>query len=707
VSDSAAVPLVVVSSTRDPVEALNSQLRGHGIAAHCTWIPAVVDLADALTQLNPQLLFCVTATDTQLPLVAKVREASAPDVPLLVIRPELSEAVMSADLALGARDTLTLANAQRLRAVCTRELKGLRLERALHETLQSAQEYRKQLETVLTRSNDAIAQVQEGILVEVNQSWLDLIGAADAESVVGQPIMDFFDEDNHAALKGALVACLQGRWKDHCLRADVQTADGGTLPLELVLTLGERDGEACVRLIVPTQKRSDANIGKELAEAVRRNPRSGLLYRQPLLEAIQKRLSIPVHGGSRYLLHMRPDQFAKLERELGVLRSEEFIAALAALLRAQLGATDIAGHFSGAGMMVLMERGTARDAELWAERMVEKVARYEFAVGERKFKASVCIGVATVPNSEGRLEATISEAQDAVRRGRDRGGNQVCTVTHSDTDARVQSYDAVWIKHIRSALADNRFRLVQQPIASLAGADEPMFDMLVRMLDRQGKEILPSEFMPAAERNDLVALIDRWVLLAAARFAVHAKPGCLFVRLSRHSAMDPTLPEWITAQLRSLQLDPQRLCIEITEDLAMRLPTETRKLARALKEARIRFALEHYGTGIDPLGLLESLPLDFVKIDGSLMQGLTDDPLLQSKVSSLIDAARERGIETIAERVEDANTMAVLWQLGVQHLQGFLIQAPEEVVMASPEVQAVQHQQVLQVLNTSTRSTFR
>ncbi len=706
-SESTAVPLVVVSSVRDPVEALNSLLRRNGVPAHCTWIPAVVDLPDALTQLNPQLLICVTTNGSELPLIAKVRESTAPDVPLLVIRPELTEEGMSADLALGARDTLTLSNPVRVHAVCARELKAFRMERALNDTLHSAQEYRKQLETVLTRSHDAIAQVQEGILVEVNNSWLDLIGAADAESVVGQPIMDFFDEGNHAALKGALVACLQGRWKDHSLRADVQTTDGGTLALELVLTLGERDGEACVRLMVPTQKRSEA-IGKDLAEAIRRNPRSGLLYRQPLLEAIQKRIATPVQGGSRYLLYVRPDKFAKLERELGVLRSEDFIASLASLLRAQLGPTEIAGHFSGAGMMLLLERGTARDAELWAERMLDKVARYEFDIGGSKFRSSVCIGVASMPNSEGKLDATIIDAQDAVRRGRERGGNQVCTVARADNDARVQSYDAVWIKHIRAALAENRFRLVQQPIASLAGGTEQMFDMLVRMLDRQGKEILPSEFMPAAERNDLVAHIDRWVILAAARFAARTKPGCLFVRLSRHSAVDATLPEWVAAQLQSLKLEPHRLCIEITEALAMHHPVETQKLARGLKDAGMRFALEHYGTGIDPLGLLASLPLDFVKIDGSLMQGLTDDPLLQSKVSTLIDAARERGVDTIAERVEDANTMAVLWQLGVQHLQGFLIQAPEEVVMSTPEGPTPQQQQqVLQVLNTSTRSTLR
>jgi multidomain signaling protein FimX len=712
-SDSAAVPLVVVSSARDPVEALNSLLRRHGIPAHCTWIPAVADLPDALAQLNPQLLICVTSTGAELPLVARVRQASAPDLPLLVVRPEFGEADMTADLALGARDTITLENSQRAYAVCERELRSFRMERALNETLHAAKEYRHQLETVLTRSHDAFAQVQEGIMVDANQSWLDLIGAVDSEAVVGQPIMDFFDETSHAALKGALAACLQGRWKDHSLRADVQTTDGGTLSLELVLALGEHDGEACVRLMVPTQKQSQTP-DQDLSDAVRRNPRSGLLHRQPLLEAMQKRLATPMQGGGRFLVYVRPDQFAKLERELGTMRSEEFVAAVAGLLRAQLGPTDIAGHFSGAGMMVMLERGTVRDAETWAERLLEKITRFEFDVAGRTFGSTACIGVTSVPSGDEKLDAAINDTQDAVRRGRERGGNRVCNAIRTDNDTRVQSYDAVWVKHIRAALAENRFRLVQQPIATLAGGGEPMFDMLIRMLDHQGKEILPSEFMPAAERNNLVAHIDRWVILAAARFAASSKPGCLFVRLSRHSALDTTLPAWVAAQLRSLKLDARRLCIQVTEELASRHPAEMKTLARGVKDAGMRFALEHYGTGIDPISMLNNLPLDFIKIDGSLMQGLTDDTVLQTRVSGLIDAARGMNIETIAERVEDANTMAVLWQLGVQHLQGFLIQAPEEVVMASPEGPVSpttgltpEQERVIQVVNASTRSTLR
>ena len=139
---------------------------------------------------------------------------------------------------------------------------------------------------MLLRSNDAIAQVQEGILVDANASWLELVGALSADAITGQPIMDFFDDATHAALKGALIACLQGRWSDHSLKVDALMTDGSSVPLDLNLALGERDGEACVRLIVPAQKRDDRQLATDLADAVKRSPHTGLLYRQPLLESM-------------------------------------------------------------------------------------------------------------------------------------------------------------------------------------------------------------------------------------------------------------------------------------------------------------------------------------------------------------------------------------------------------------------------------------
>jgi multidomain signaling protein FimX len=701
-----AVPLVVVSASRDPVEALNSLLRRHGMPAHCNWIPAVVDLPDALTQLDPHLIVYVSNDGADLATVVKVRDAMLADLPLLVIRQTVSESIMAADLAAGARDSMTLEQPERVHAVFARELKVARMQRILQTTLRSAEEYRNQLETVLTRSNDAIAQVQEGILVDVNQSWLDLLGAADIASVVGQPVMDSFDDNCHAALKGAFTACLKGRWNDHSLRADLQTTDGSTLALDLVLALGERDGEPCIRLLVPAQKRKDEDLGKDLASAIKRNSFTGLLHRQPLLQELQSRFVHPLVGGSRFLIHLRLDRFAKLERELGTLQSDDLIVAVAGVLREHLAAADIAGHFSGPGLMALIERGTSRDAEIWADRLLEKVARSEFTIGERPVKCTASIALVELSSQKSDLDSAVAEAQDAVRRLRQRGGNQVSMVSKADTDARVQSYDAVWIKHIRAALTENRFRLVQQPIVSLNGEDAGMSDMLVRMLDKQGREILPSEFMPAAERNDLVSQIDRWVIWAAGRFAARTKPGCLFVRLSQGSILDESLPEWVAVRLREMKLEPKQLCFEITEHVASQFPRETRRTVKAMKAAGLRMAIEHFGSGVDPLNLLETLELDFVKIDGALMQGLTDDKLQQSKVAALVDAARSKGIDTIAERVEDANTMAVLWQLGVQHLQGFLIQAPEQVEITAPDTTLVPAQTAPQA-KTSSRSTLR
>jgi EAL domain-containing protein (putative c-di-GMP-specific phosphodiesterase class I) len=279
------------------------------------------------------------------------------------------------------------------------------------------------------------------------------------------------------------------------------------------------------------------------------------------------------------------------------------------------------------------------------------------------------------------LDATIADAVDACRKGRGRGGNQSITSDKADNDARVQSYDKVWVKHIKAALMENRFRLVQQPVASLQGDDPSMFDVLVRMIDGQGKEVLPAEFMAAAERNDLLKNIDRWVVGASLSFAAQRKPGCLFVRLSKDTLRDGSFLDWLDNHIRASRADPARLSFQIPEAIAETQLTEASSVASALRQRGFRFALEAFGAGRDPLGLLGNFPLDFVKIDGAIVQNLAADTELQDKVRGLVEAAGRKKVQTIAERVENANTMAVLWQLGVQFIQGYFVNAPEEVVL--------------------------
>ena len=653
-------------------------LRRAGHAVHCTWIPALGDLPDALPQINPELLIDVSGADDDLKSVIKIRDHVAPTVPVVLVVEAVNEEVIARAMTAGARDVVSLANPPRLAAVMGRELRAFRLERALTSTLKSAHDARNQLESVLQRSNDAIVQVQEGIVIDANPAWLELFGVKD--SLVGQPVMDLFDEASQPALKGALAACLQGRWNDHALKATALFPEGKTVPVEVVLALGHHDGEPSVRLVVPAKPRDEQKLVEELSHAVHSDHTTGFLHRPELMQALHARLAATSTGGMRSLALIKLDKFAAVERDVGATASEDVLMGVAALLKETLYPNEIVGRFGGVKFLALLERGNENDIQAWGKQLLARVQKHVLRVKDKTVMVTCTVGLSIVPPSEPKLDAVVADAIDACAKGVKEGGNRVLTSGRADVENRVQSYDQVWVKHIKAALMENRFRLAQQPVASLQGDDPQMWDVFVRMIDPQGKEVLPAEFMAAAERNDLLKNIDRWVVGASLSFAAQRRPMCLFVRLSKDTARDATFVEWLDGHIRSTRAEPQRVCFQVTEEVAAAFP-QVQALAGGLRQRGFRFALEGFGSGRNPLGLLESVPLDFVKVDGALVQGLARDSQLQARVRVLVETATKRSIQTIAERVEDANTMAVLWQLGVQYIQGYFVNAPEEVVL--------------------------
>jgi len=684
VSAPGAVPMIVMTKSQDHVEAINSTLRKAGHPVHCTWLPDARDLGDALTQLNPEMLIAFTEEPgIDLGSIMKVQSQNAPDMPVLIVRETIDEAVIAEAMRLGAQDAVSLANRSRLQSVATRELRAHRLERALSTTLSSAREYREQLQNFLEGSADAITHVQEGIVVDVNRAWLELFGYSGDDSLTGTPLMDLFEPETHPALKGALVACLQNKWTDHGLKVQALLSDGSSLPLELTLTKTDYDAEPAIRVCIPARHKKDLDLEAQLTEAVRNDASTRFLQQRYLITALQERCAASTRGGVRQFALVKLDSFDEILATVGVLESEEFLSQVAEILRVQLTQSDICGRFGGNAFLILLERGTARDVEAWADNIVNRVNQHTFAVGDKTLSATVTVGLRSLPPSNPDLATAVSEVILATRRGRELGGNQFYTIDKADTDTRVQAYDKVWVKHIKSALMENRFRLVQQPIASLLGEDKGMFDVLVRMLDEQGTEVLPAEFMAAAERNDLMKNIDRWVIGASLSFAANRKASCIFVRISKDTLLDRSLLGWLETQLRSLKIEPARLCIQITEEMAMQYVKPAKDLSEQLHGLGFRFAVEHFGTGRDPFRLLADIGMNFIKIDGSLMQGLSTNQLQQQRVKGLVEAAKRKGVETVAERVEDANTMAVLWQLGIEFIQGFFVNAPEDVTMSS------------------------
>jgi multidomain signaling protein FimX len=683
VTEQGAVPMIVMTRSQDHVEAINSTLRKAGHPVHCTWLPDARDLGDALTQLNPEMLIAfIDELGVDLASLMKVKQQSAPGMPVLIVREQVDEGAIADAMRLGAQDVVTLANRSRLQSVATRELRAYRLERALSTTLSSAREYREQLQNFLEGSADAITHVQEGIIVDANRAWLELFGYSGDDALTGQPLMDLFEQETHPALKGALVACLQGKWSGHGLKVQALLSDGSTLPLELLLTKADYENEPAIRIAISALHKKDHDLEVQLADAVQNDASTHFLQQRYLITAVRERCAVSMKGGVRQFAYIKPDRFIEIQSAIGVLASEDFMAQLAELLRAQLTPTDLCGRFGGNGLLVMLERGTARDVETWAENVVKRVNEHTFAIEDKTLSATVTVGLGLLPAANPDVGSAITDAVSATRRGRELGGNQMYAVDKADTDTRVQAYDKIWVKHIKSALMENRFRLVQQPIASLLGEDKGMFDVLVRMLDEQGNEVLPAEFIAAAERNDLMKNIDRWVIGASMSFAANRKAACIFVRISKDTVLDKSLLAWLDTQLKHLKIEAKRICIQVTEDLANQYVRQTKDLADQLRKLGFRFALEHFGTGRDPLKLLADIEMNFIKIDGSLMQGLSTNQIQQQRVKGLVEAAKRRGIETVAERVEDANTMAVLWQLGIEFIQGYFVNAPEDVTMS-------------------------
>src|SRR5271169_2896383 len=260
--------MIVMSRSQDHVEAINSTLRKAGHPVHCTWLPDARDLADALTQLNPEMLVVfIEELAVDLTAVMKVRQQSAPEMPVLIVREKVDEAAIADAMRLGAQDVVTLANRSRLQSVAARELRAYRLERALSTTLSSAREYREQLQNFLEGSADAITHVQEGIIVDANRAWLELFGYSGDDALTGQPLMDLFEQETHPALKGALVACLQGKWWGNGRKVQALLSDGSTLPLVLTLTRADYENEPATRISIPARNKQDSNLEMQLADA--------------------------------------------------------------------------------------------------------------------------------------------------------------------------------------------------------------------------------------------------------------------------------------------------------------------------------------------------------------------------------------------------------------------------------------------------------
>ncbi|HEX5046692.1 MAG TPA: sensor domain-containing diguanylate cyclase [Gammaproteobacteria bacterium] len=477
----AAVPLIVLSGREDDVELVNRSLRDGGHPVRCLWVAKVDALSGALDEHEAELL-CFFPDSLPAPIreVAKIKQQAARTVPLVVVSKAAEETDIADALLAGAQDLVSLGQTERLRSVAERELRAYRLERALNETLLSANQYKNQLKAFMAGSVDALAHVQEGIIVDANQAWAELFGHGDAGAAQG-PLMDFFEAGSQAALKGAVVACAKRQWKSDHLKVVALAADGSALPLEVTLEATSFDGDPAIKLCVPRRAAAPLPEPEALVdEAVNKDSTTGFYHRRRFLELLTDRLDSGPRKGVRALAFVRPDNFREIEDQIGPISSEDVLVQIAEQLRALTQPADVCGRFGGQVFTIYVERGTLRDVEAWAQNVVARIAERIFSAAHNTLSVTCTVGLAEVGPTTDRMESLIIEAKRANQSGRESGGNRVVLEQTADHSTRIQRFDAIWVQQIKTALMENRFRLAHLPIANLSGEQKTMFDTVLR-----------------------------------------------------------------------------------------------------------------------------------------------------------------------------------------------------------------------------------
>ena len=685
-----SISIAVLTNNQDDVALINGTLRDAGHAAHCLWIKRPADLGKVLSEENIELLIlsCDNYADS-IRQVIKQKDRYNPEVPLIALQENADEASIEDAMKNGACDLVSIGLKKRIQSVVSRELRALRVERALNSTLQSATEYKRQLKDHMQSSSSAIALVQDGIITDVNDAWVTLFKSASNDEVIGLPLMDNFDSESQIAIKGALIATIERKWQpDEKLSAKSNFSGDSADPLNLEFRRFDLDDGPCVQIRIAQPIKTVVEPTKLVHDALKRDPTTLFFHRAQFLERLQKRLRNKPSSGLHALVLIKPDKFAKLSRDVGILNSEEILSQFAEITRKRMHPRDVAGRFEGTGIMVLLERGSERDAQVWGQQLVDHISKLTFEVEDKSAQMTCTVGVCGANEVFGTLEEFVAATVEAHSLGKEAGGNTSFLSESANEDTKQREFDAIWVKHLKAALMDNRFRLAQLPIAGLRSDSIEMYDLLVRMLDEQGNSVLPSEFLPAAARNNMMKNIDRWMIKSAINFCHENEADRVFVRMSQQSLLDKSTIAWMEQEFETRKFDCTRLVLQVPERDAAKHIKQTSAIVKQLRKMGVGFALEHFGVDQDRFQILDILKPDYIKIDGELMHTLMTDTNMQRVVEKIVRAAAERKIKSIAERVENANAMAVLFQLGLDYMQGHYVQEPEVVLQDVSSVKA-------------------
>jgi diguanylate cyclase (GGDEF)-like protein len=377
------------------------------------------------------------------------------------------------------------------------------------------------------------------------------------------------------------------------------------------------------------------------------------------------------------LMYVLLDNFIRVRDEIGVMSSEQVIAGIADIIASHCGASDLITRFGDCTFAVLCGDTSARETEQKAEGIRSTVENHIFEVAGRSLITTTSIGVCAIRGSDSGAEQVIARADLACESARLSGGNQVLVNSVVVDELCLPGGNCRHAEIVDRVLCENRIKIYYQPISNLKDNSIKCFEVLIRIVDENRNIILPGEFFAMAVNSGKAREVDLYVIESIMRtLAESGDPTMkLFVKLTGQSVSDHDLPLWIMGKIKEYRVNPGQLVFEIAERILENELKNLSMLSRALSKIGCKIAIEHYRLATKPQHL-QHIHTDYIKIDSGLVQNMGSKGQCLTRVTEIMDLARNNGFITIAEGVETPACLAILWELGVGLAQGYLISEP-------------------------------
>jgi diguanylate cyclase (GGDEF)-like protein/PAS domain S-box-containing protein len=522
-----------------------------------------------------------------------------------------------------------------------------------------------------------LADAEGGQITYANQASRERLG----QHIGEQRLPEVFEDP-------ALHARLQDAAVQDCSRLEalLRNGEGGQFWASAAISpavLGGRRKLLMVASDITEQRQLTEQLGYQASHDALTELYNRREFERRLQDAL---LTIGVGALPALLLYIDLDQFKLINDTSGHLAGDQLLAQLAILMRRNLGSGDVLARLGGDEFGVLAAAVDRRaDAEAIAERVRRCIDGYVFIWENRSYMVSASIGGVVIDRPGITVRDLLAQADAACYMAKELGRNRVHFYSDEDAKTARRRSEMEWANRLRWAIDEHRLMLTYQEVWSLplqAGEAPASIELLLRFRDEFGQLLAPGVFMPAAERYGLMPVIDRWVIeTALANFdQLHpagSEQRLVAINLSGASVEDDALADLIIDLMQRHQVEPSRVCFEITETVAVRNLSQVARFMERLRAVGCKIALDDFGAGMSSFTYLKNLPLDIIKIDGSFIRDMLTDPVSHVMVRAVTDIGHRLGLEVVAEWVTDAQTVAALTELGVNSVQGFSLHRPE------------------------------